>query len=411
MKHAEPFSAEAAQAPGGLLGASLIVRNEAAHLAACLESIRAVVDDIVVVDTGSDDESPAIAASYGARVFRYPWRHDFGAARNSGLDCCRTEWILYIDADERLAPCTRAQVEQVLAGASEVAFRLLLRPVAGATPYREYRLWRNDARIRFRGAIHENVVPAIHAVAAMDRRPIGTCDLLLEHVGYEGDQTRKHLRNLPLLQRQVKITPENLFLWHHLSRVLAGLGRWQPAKDVLRHAIELSTAAGHTDYCGVLLFTELISMRMTDGEDVADLLREGRAAYPGNYVLLWQEARHLVAAGQPEPALARFDKLLTVDLDGLPDVGPAYDQRLFGESAHEGRGLCLMRLGRFAEAAAAYGEAERCDPGNPEFAVKKKLALSLSSRVQTRPPREEDQGAAPGQGTTILTAPASRMHR
>jgi hypothetical protein len=100
----------------------------------------------------------------------------------------------------------------LLVGAREVAFRLLLRPVIGATPYREYRIWRNDARIRFRGAIHENVVPSIHAVGAMDRRPIGTCDLLLEHVGYEGDQTRKHLRNLPLLQRQVRITPENLFL-------------------------------------------------------------------------------------------------------------------------------------------------------------------------------------------------------
>src|SRR5580698_6967664 len=242
MYRAEPLSPDAAQAPGGLLGASLIVRNEAAHLAACLESIRAVVDDIVVVDTGSDDESAAIAASYGARVFRYPWQNDFGAARNASLDCCRTDWILYIDADERLAPCRRADIEQVLAGADEMAFRLLLRPVAGATPYREYRLWRNDARIRFRGAIHENVVPAIHAVAAMDRRPIGTCDLLLNHVGYEGDQTRKHLRNLPLLRRQVRAEPENLFVWHHLARVLDGLGQHRASEEVLLHALDISRA-------------------------------------------------------------------------------------------------------------------------------------------------------------------------
>jgi tetratricopeptide (TPR) repeat protein len=403
MYRAEPLSPDAARAPAGLLGASLIVRNEAAFLAACLESIRPVVDDIVVVDTGSDDDSPAIAASYGARVFRYPWHDDFGAARNSSLDLCGTEWILYIDADERLAPCTRDEMTELLTGAREVAFRLLLRPVIGATPYREYRIWRNDTRIRFRGAIHENVVPAIHAVGAMDRRPIGTCDLLLEHVGYEGDQTHKHLRNLPLLQRQVRITPDNLFLWHHLSRVLAGLQRWQASKDVLRHAIGLSRKAGHADYCGVLLFTELISMRMAEGEDVADLLAEGRAAYPGNYVLLWQEGRYLIAQGRPRPALRRFDELLAVDRNVLPDVGPAYDQRLFGESAHEGRGLCLLRLGRFAEAAAAYSDAERCAPGNTEYAVKRQLALSLSRRGAAAPDREEDRGP------TVLAASPPRM--
>ena len=81
---------------------------------------------------------------------------------------------------------------------------MLLRPWVGATPYREYRLWRNDPRIRFEGAIHEKVVPAIHAVAEADNRPIGLCDLLLNHIGYEGDQTRKHRRNLPLLRRQVE---------------------------------------------------------------------------------------------------------------------------------------------------------------------------------------------------------------
>jgi len=408
MNRAEPLFPAAANAPRGLLAASLIVRNEAAFLAACLESIRPVVDDIVVVDTGSDDDSPDIAAAYGARVFRYPWQHDFGAARNASLDCCRTEWILYIDADERLAPCTRADVENVLAGATEVAFRLLLRPVIGATPYREYRLWRNDARIRFRGAIHENVVPAIHAVSAMDRRPIGTCDLLLEHVGYEGDQTHKHLRNLPLLRRQLKITPENLFLWHHLSRVLTGLGRWQAAKEVLAHAIGRSRDAGHTDYCGVLLFTELISMRMADGEDVAGLLREGRAAYPANYVLLWQEARHLIIAGQPEQALASFDQLLRVDHATLPDVGPAYDQRLFGESAHEGRGLCLLRLRRYAEAAEAYALAAQCAPGNPEYAAKKALALSLSRKHQPRPAREEDRGPVLADALLADTVPRSQ---
>jgi glycosyltransferase involved in cell wall biosynthesis len=381
LNRAEPLSPGAAAAPGGLLGASLIVRNEAAHLAACLESIRAVVDDIVVVDTGSTDESVAIAANHGARVFSFPWIDDFAAARNASLDCCTTDWILYIDADERLAPVSRGEVEALLSGAREVAFRLLLRPLAGSTPYREYRLWRNDPRIRFRSAIHEKVVPAIHAVSAMDRRPIGTCDLLLNHVGYEGDQTRKHLRNLPLLRRQVRAEPENLFVWHHLARVLDGLGQHRASEEVLLHALDISRAKPTVDECGVLSYSELISMRMLRGEDVGDLIAEARRYYPFNYVRIGQEARMLVAGGRPAEALVNFDLLLAADRASLPDAGPSYDERLFGEAAHEGRGLCLFRLGRYAEAAAAYGRAAECAPGNPELAVKRQLATSLSSRV------------------------------
>jgi glycosyltransferase involved in cell wall biosynthesis len=369
-----------AAGPRGLVAAALIVRDEARHLPDCLTSLRDVVDDIVVVDTGSVDDSPAIAAAHGARVFHRPWDDDFAAARNAALDRCESEWILYIDADERLDPVPRATVEALLAGVPEVAFRLLLRPWTGATPYREYRLWRNDPRIRFEGVIHEKVVPAIHAVADADHRPIGVCDLLLTHVGYEGDQTRKHHRNLPLLRRQVRVEPGNVFNWHHLARVLAGLGRHRQSERVLRHAIEVTRAKSVTDPNGVLAYSDLIAIRHERGEDVTELLAEARGMYPHNCLLLWQEARALTAAGRHDEAIAAFDELLAVDLKRLPDYGPAYDERLFGELSHEGRGLCLFRLGRYSEAAAAYAAAAACAPDDPSYPVKQQLALARARR-------------------------------
>jgi len=369
-----------AASAGSLVTAALIVRDEAHHLPDCLTSLRNVVDDIVVVDTGSVDDSPAIAAAYGARVYHRPWDGDFAAARNAALDRCESEWILYIDADERLDPVERTAVDALLADAPEVAFRLLLRPWIGSTPYREYRLWRNDPRIRFEGAIHEKVVPAIHAVAEADDRPIGTCDLLLNHVGYEGDQTRKHLRNLPLLRRQVKAEPGNLFNWHHLARVLAGLGRERQSERVLRHAVGLARAKPFADPNGVLAYSDLIAIRHDRGEDVTELLAEARGKYPRNCVLVWQEARALMAAGRYDDAIADWDWLLAVDVRRLPDEGPAYDERLFTELAYEGRGLCLFRLGRYQEAAAAYAGAERGAPDDPAYPVKRKLALARARR-------------------------------
>lgn len=360
----------------------MIVRDEAAVLGACLDSVRDVVDEIVVVDTGSVDDTVAIASSMGAIVHTHPWNDNFAEARNVALGLATGRWILYIDADERLAPVDRADVEALLTDADEVAFRLLLRPNEGATFYREFRLWRNDPRIRFEGVIHEKVVPSIQNVAAADGRPISMCDLVIDHVGYEGDQTRKHRRNLPLLRRQLAQEPDNLFNWHHLARVLAGLGEADEAEDALAHAVDLARGKPFVDPVGVLAFADLISARYKRGEDVTELLHEARTRYSDNWILVWLEARTLLDTARFEDALARFDQLAAVDTVRLADHGPSYDANLFGDLAHGGRGLCLFRLERYAESAAAYTEAARLAPDNPTYRTKQQLAAARAAKAE-----------------------------
>ena len=149
-----------------LLSAALIMRDESLLLPDCLSALEGVADEVVIVDTGSADDSVELARSFGARVLELPWRGSFSEPRNLGLEQVRGEWVLYVDADERVEPIPREQLVERLRSAPEVALRVLLRPFAHATPYFEYRLWRNDPRIRFRGVMHERVVDAIRMVSS-----------------------------------------------------------------------------------------------------------------------------------------------------------------------------------------------------------------------------------------------------
>ena len=268
-------------APRPLLSAAMIVRDEEAP-GACLASLQGIVDEVIVVDTGSSDQSMTIARSFGARVYREPWAGDFSRARNAALDRVHGEWVLYIDADERLRPIARADVVALLEHSTEVAFRVMLRPFTGSTPCREFRLWRNDPRIRFEGIIHEKVVPAITAVARSESRPIGVCDLAIDHVGYEGDQTRRHHRNLPLLRAQLAAEPRNVFNWRHLASVLVALDETEEAERALETALGLVRAEPVAPAGGVLVYSDLVRLRYGRGVDTGDLIDEAVGTYPND---------------------------------------------------------------------------------------------------------------------------------
>ncbi|HXR55083.1 MAG TPA: glycosyltransferase [Acidimicrobiales bacterium] len=363
-----------------MLTAALIVRDEEAVLDECLASIHEVVDEIVVVDTGSVDATCETALRYGARLFRHRWNDDFAEARNVALDHAVGQWVLYIDADERLVDPDRQRVEALLAGSDAAAFRIRLHPELRASAYVEYRIWRNDPTIRFQGIIHESVVPAIERLAKRERRPIRTADLVLRHVGYEGDQRRKHLRNLPLLRRELQRNPTNLFVRHHLFRVLHGLGHEEEADAVLLEALWLVDAgerSGSIDELGALILGEAIRRRGASGEDTGELLAHGLQLYPENCAFLVLEARRLMAQQRYEPAIELVERVLEIAGRAEPSI-VAYDMRLLGETPHEIKALCLFRLGRYAEAATEYAKASELAPENASYRVKRDLAAAMA---------------------------------
>jgi hypothetical protein len=357
------------------LSAALIVRDEEAVLGDCLRSIRDVVDEIIVVDTGSVDDSRRIAQTFGARLFDHPWQGDFSAARNEALARASGRFILYIDADERLLPTPRTAVVTLLADPSAVGHTVLFRPQRGYTCYREHRIFRNDPRIRFQGVIHETMLPGIHEVAAQDGLRIVPSPLTIEHVGYEGDQARKHRRNLPLLKARLADDPRHAFSWHHLGRALLGLGDSVGAAAAWRRGIEVVRSRGDTgEPPDCLLYCSLLRLELDAGVGTPGLLEEALARFPGNHLLAWLRGRQLIADEKFEAAIGVFEGLAAIDADTFVDDTMAYDARIFGAWAHDALGLCCFRLGRFAVSAAHYAAAEAAAPDVAEYRTKRRLA-------------------------------------
>src|SRR5665213_294513 len=105
------------------LALSMIVKNAERHLAGCLQSVQGIVDEIVVADTGSTDSSIEIARQAGARILGIPWENDFAKARNLSLAEVKADWILVLDADERLDTGAAKALSALLADEDAAGFQ------------------------------------------------------------------------------------------------------------------------------------------------------------------------------------------------------------------------------------------------------------------------------------------------
>jgi glycosyltransferase involved in cell wall biosynthesis len=358
-----------------LLSASLIVRDEAEKLGRCLRSLVEVVDEIVVVDTGSVDDTVQIAQSFGATVFHRPWGGDFSAARNYGLDRVSGAWVLYVDADEYLAATERSAVEHVLlADDVHVAYRILLRHRRGFTPYFEYRMWRSRPDIRFEGVMHETVVPSIQRAAESNQLRIGVAELLLEHDGYEGDQRHKHERNLPLLQEEALHDPERTYLWDHIGRIQHDVGFPLEARQAWQQGVDIVRRNGIRDDSDSLVFFDLIMSNVEEGRLDHDLVEDSLSLFPHNALIYWSAALHAIADGDRSAAVTLLNRLLSLSPEYIARSGIGMNERVTREWAFHARGMMRFKDGDFIGAAADFGVAEAWAPEIVEYRVKRLLA-------------------------------------
>ena len=264
------------------LSLCMIVRDEAAELAKCLASIAGVVEEIVVVDTGSADGTPALAAQYGARVILHPWQDDFSAARNAALAEARGDWILVLDADEELEPADRDRLRRLLVEAPWDGGRLRIRnrqpqgELCAFQDLRITRLFRNRPSYRYEGIVHEQITPSI----VRSGGTVGDAELTIHHHGYarrsDRDASDRAKRNLRLLTRAIDATPDDPYLQYQYGATLKMVGAGLEARQALERALR----SGGDSLSGEAL--DLIHMKLAQlalGEErLQDAIAHARAS-------------------------------------------------------------------------------------------------------------------------------------
>src|SRR5262249_43880771 len=145
----------------------MIVKSEARCLARCLQSVQAVVDEIVIVDTGSTDETINIASEFGAKISHFNWVNDFSAARNFALDQTTGGWILVLDADEHASEALGKEIQEFIQGQQVIGrLKIVSDFRRGGNTLRSQsfvsRLFPRGAR--FQGRIHEQIVSQLPRV-------------------------------------------------------------------------------------------------------------------------------------------------------------------------------------------------------------------------------------------------------
>ncbi|MDA8336865.1 MAG: glycosyltransferase [Peptococcaceae bacterium] len=339
---------------GNRISLCMIVRDEEANLRRCLDSAAACVDEIVVVDTGSADETVAIAQSFGARVWHFPWRDDFSLARNRSLAEAGGDWVLVLDADEELPGSAASRVRELAAAGEAWTFTVVSPPGPEGGELRQpaLRLFRNREDYRFEGRVYEQIQPG--AVIRHATLPI-------RHHGYTGGRRDdgKTRRNIRLLQAALLSNPFEPFLNYNMgvNRLASG----EPATARGHFEIALLAVDGRSAFSPALyLYYARCLYELGDFAHCAKLLEEGLGHFPAYPDLHFWKGRLYDELGLLEQARSSYSTCT-----GFRHVLPEYTT-VEGVTGHLSREKLAGIAWREGDPDAAAGYlAAACKNQNP----------------------------------------------
>jgi tetratricopeptide (TPR) repeat protein len=344
-----------------MLSLSMIVRDEAAQIEDCLRSVQGFADELVVVDTGSSDDTVARAQALGARVEQIPWPGDFAPARNQALQWVSGDWVLVLDADERLRPEAWAPLRALMAQ-PDVLLINLLRHERGAvqSPYSNVsRLFRRHPAIQWSRAYHAMVDDSVAAL--LEREPhwrIADCPHpALDHDGYRPEllaQGNKAQRLRSAMEAELERCPGDPYACAKLGSLEVAEGNRQRGLALLQQGLEQCPEGAHPERYELLL--HLAMAQAAGPSDATEALYRQALAVPLAPRLTLAARLNLAALLLERGACEEAEQLCQRATAVAPEIGLGWYNL----------GLIRRRQGNLAGALEAYREARRLQPDHPE---------------------------------------------
>ena len=274
------------------LSACMIVKNEERLLGQCLGSIRDYVDEIIVVDTGSEDRTIAIAKAYGAEVYEHSWQKDFAFHRNQAFGYATGDWMLVIDADEKLIvtaytplEALKKNFEKLPEDACALMFTVLCKNRFGHTTStgQSLRFFKNGVGVRYEGYVHNYAV-----------LPRGMCgvptDLEIEHYGYDLSpevMDIKFKRSSELLYKNIEETPDDYRPYFYLCNLLASYTKWDEAIEAGKKCLQLLPEELRADKRAPFVamyhtIGMIYCVKKGDPHNALEIVEKGVALFPGS---------------------------------------------------------------------------------------------------------------------------------
>jgi tetratricopeptide (TPR) repeat protein len=367
----------------------MIVKNEAKNLPRCLGSVQGVVDEIVVVDTGSSDRTPEIAQQWGAQVHHFEWIDDFAAARNAALSYVQGDWVLVLDADELLTPEIKTALKQVIQFPNYLLVNLLRQEVGAAqSPFSLVpRLFRKHPRITFTRPYHETVDDSVATILKQEShwQMRYLPQVAIVHSGYQPETIaarQKATRARQIMEKYLSQHPEDPYICSKLGALYVQLGALKRGITLLEQGLQglaKTPAAGlqlyelhyHLGIAYTLFPDPETAARHYQAAIQQETLPELKLGAYNNLGSLFKEQGQLAQAQAayqttidiaPNFAAGHYNLGLTLKaLNDFPGAIACYRRALelqpdYAE-AHQNLGVVLFKLGRLQESLSAFNQA------------------------------------------------------
>ncbi|SFH75663.1 Glycosyltransferase involved in cell wall bisynthesis [Selenomonas ruminantium] len=351
----------------------LIARNEAGEIESWLAKASVYSDEILVVDTGSEDGTAMMAQQSGARVLSFDWQDDFAAARNFALEQVPddADWIVFLDADETfyepqrlrgfLAYMMRQQpdIEGVQVPIVNVDMDAWGREIQR---FRALRIWRNRRAYRYRGVIHE----ALYSFRGEIRQSYAA-ELAVRHTGYSAGRIQQKLtRNLQLIMKAMQEQGEHPLHFRYLADCLYGLHEYELAAAYAQKALQsgITTVAGEGEL--YRLWLHCARKLQKPAAKQLEILAEARQNGCDDWELLGWQGIIEAESGKYEQAQGLLTQFLQQASAQDLAAGSNAVQGMMAE-VYAARAVCRAKLGDAAGARLDWQQALAANPYHEEI--------------------------------------------